>query len=98
MNDEALCLRQAHNRLSEEELRRIKSEQEVIVSLEPQRALATLPALLMTPEEHSRILEVIDKIEKLVAERPELGATEEQAQDAPKDKDILFSLLEGGPL
>jgi hypothetical protein len=33
-----------------------------------------------TPEELRRILKVLDKIEELVAERPELEATEEETQ------------------
>jgi len=87
--DEFVRSDDALSRLSEEELRRVKSEQEVIVSLEPQQALATLPALLGRPEELSRILEVIDKIEKLAAERPELEATEEETRMLQRIKRVL---------
>ncbi|WP_233829478.1 DUF3141 domain-containing protein [Paraburkholderia sp. ZP32-5] len=42
--------------------RRIRGEQEIIVSYEPERAIETLPALLASDEDRARFLELLDKL------------------------------------
>jgi len=75
--------------LSEEDLRRINSEQEVIVSLEPERALATLPSLLSRPEELQRMKDVLGKVETIFTQRPELEFTGEQLRMLHRIRTIL---------
>lgn len=41
---------------------RVRGTQEIIVELEPEQALATLPALLADPADRSRLLELLDKL------------------------------------
>lgn len=51
--------------LPRHEARRIRGEQEIICRYEPEQAFATLPALLASPEDRRRFL---DLIERLVAD------------------------------
>ncbi len=87
--DEVMNSGSALSGLSEEELRRISSEQEVIVSLEPERALATLPSLLSRPEELQRMKEVLGEVENIFTQRPELEFTGEQIRMLHRIRTIL---------
>ncbi|HSF47640.1 MAG TPA: DUF3141 domain-containing protein [Burkholderiales bacterium] len=49
-------------KLSAEERRRIRGEQEIIVQYEPERALQTLPQLVPEQAERERLLTLIDKV------------------------------------
>jgi len=59
--------------------RRIRGEQEIIATFEPERAIETLPDLLATPEHRNRLLTLLDK---LVADRrvQAIEPTEQQQQ------------------
>jgi len=61
------------------EWRRIRGEQELIATFEPQRAMETLPDLLAIPEDRNRLLTLLDK---LLADRRVLAIepTEQQQQ------------------
>jgi hypothetical protein len=49
-------------RLSREQVRRIAGQQQIVVSYEPEKALATLPALLKSREDRDRLLGLLDRV------------------------------------
>jgi hypothetical protein len=49
-------------KLSQEERRRIRGQQEVIVAFEPERALEALPALLPDPPDRARLLILLERL------------------------------------
>ena len=49
-------------KLSQEERRRIRGQQEVIVAFEPERALEALPALLPDPADRARLLILLERL------------------------------------
>ena len=49
-------------KLSQEERRRIRGQQEVIVAFEPERALEALPALLPDPADRVRLLTLLERL------------------------------------
>jgi hypothetical protein len=49
-------------KLSQEERRRIRGQQEVIVAFEPERALEALPALLPDPADRARLLALLERL------------------------------------
>jgi hypothetical protein len=48
--------------ISSDHWRRIRGEQEIIVSFEPDEAIATLPKLLSHSEDRERFLQLLDKL------------------------------------
>jgi hypothetical protein len=48
--------------LPPDEWRRIRGEQELVATYEPQQAIATLPALLAKPEDRERLLALMDRL------------------------------------
>jgi hypothetical protein len=80
--------------------RRIRGEQELIATFEPQQAIQTLPDLLASPEDRNRLLTLLDKLladrrvlripptpaqeEALRAIRSVLGATTALESQPPK--------------
>jgi len=48
--------------LSPEQVRRIAGPQQIVVQYEPERAVETLPALLKSPEDRHRLLELLDRV------------------------------------
>jgi pimeloyl-ACP methyl ester carboxylesterase len=48
--------------LPAEQWRRIRGEQELIATYEPQQAIATLPALLTTPADRKKLLTLLDRL------------------------------------
>ena len=48
--------------LPRDEARRIGGEQEIIARYEPDKALATLPALLRDPDDRKRLLDLLDRV------------------------------------
>jgi pimeloyl-ACP methyl ester carboxylesterase len=63
--------------IAADQWRRIRGEQEIIASYEPDQAIATLPTLLAHDEDRSRFLELIDK---LVADERVLNSAPTDAQ------------------
>lgn len=49
-------------KLSPPDVRRIAGQQEIIVHYEPEKALATLPSLLASPEDRDRMLAILDRV------------------------------------
>jgi len=49
-------------KLSQEERRRIRGQEEVIVAFEPERALETLPALLPDPDDRAQLLALLERL------------------------------------
>lgn len=94
VSDEFIRTDKAFSKLSEEELRLIRAEQAVIVSLEPERALATLPALLAEPGAAARTKELIASMESLVANRPDLRPTEKEIAMLERIKRVVDSVPE----
>ncbi len=82
-DDERLSL------LTEEEIRRIRGEQLVIVSFEPARAFNTLPMLLTNPDDRHRALELLERLPHI---RPELSVAQRTAIEEIKQ------LLDDRPL
>jgi pimeloyl-ACP methyl ester carboxylesterase len=53
------------SKMSEDERRRIRNEQVIIVEFEPERALQTLPKLLAKQADRERVLEILKKAESV---------------------------------
>jgi len=76
--------------LPAEEWRRIRGEQEIIVSYEPEQAIATLPALLAETEERDRLLVLLERLmadERVQRSKP----TAEQQAMLERIRDVLGS-------
>ncbi|MFD1692438.1 hypothetical protein ACFSHR_15675 [Azotobacter chroococcum] len=74
--------------LPAEEWRRIRGEQEIIVSYEPEQAIATLPALLAETEERDRLLVLLERLmadERVQRSKP----TAEQQAMLERIRDVL---------
>jgi len=69
------------SKMSEDERRRIRNEQVIIVELEPERALQTLPALLAKQADREKVLEVMKKAESVF----DLAESEVEAMDEIQD-------------
>lgn len=48
--------------LPRDQMRRLRGEQEIIVGYEPERALATLPQLLLDPADRKKLLTLVDRV------------------------------------
>lgn len=48
--------------LPRDRMRRLRGEQEIIVGYEPERALATLPQLLLDPADRKKLLTLVDRV------------------------------------
>ncbi|WP_238996089.1 DUF3141 domain-containing protein [Azotobacter chroococcum] len=76
--------------LPAEEWRRIRGEQEIIVSYEPEQAIATLPALLAETAERDRLLVLLERLmadERVQRNKP----TAEQQAMLERIRDVLGS-------
>lgn len=62
-----------------DQMRRIRGEQEIITGYEPERALATLPQLLLNPEDRRRLLTLLDRVLSDRRISPEFAAAEPRA-------------------
>jgi hypothetical protein len=68
--DKTLRADEKLSKLSEDELRRLRSEAEVIAMLEPERALRSLPLLLAKPEDRNRALSLMESVQSQVSLTP----------------------------
>ncbi|HET6488591.1 MAG TPA: DUF3141 domain-containing protein [Syntrophales bacterium] len=68
--DKTLRADEKLSKLSEDEMRRLRSEAEVIAMLEPERALRSLPILLTKPEDKKRALSLIESVQSQVSFTP----------------------------
>ncbi|MFT0173339.1 DUF3141 domain-containing protein [Paraburkholderia mimosarum] len=74
--------------LPEDQWRRVRGEQEIIVRYEPEQALATLPGLLADRKDREKLLELVDK---LLADRrvQQMEPTAAQASMLEKIRELL---------
>lgn len=71
------------SKLSDEQFRQIRSRQAIIVDLEPERALETLPKLLAQPADRKRALQILNVVSRT------MDLTEKQAQTLLKIRSVL---------
>lgn len=81
---------QVMSKMSEDEIRRIRNEQVIIVEFEPERALQALPKLLANQADRERVLEVMKKVASVFdLTESEIGAIEEiRDMLSPKQKRV----------
>lgn len=73
------------SKMSEDERRRIRNEQVIIVEFEPKRALQTLPVLLANQADRERVLEILKKAESVA------DLTESEVEAIEEIQDMLSS-------
>jgi hypothetical protein len=79
------------------EWRRVRGEQELIASYEPEQAIATLPALLPQREDRERLLTLLDRLANDVRVRHE-GLTPEQRDTLERVRRALDGSVRGAPV
>jgi hypothetical protein len=83
--------------LPRDRMRRIRGEQEIIVGYEPERALATLPQLLLSPEDRRKLLTLMDRMLSDRRISPEFASPEQRTM-LKRIAEILFVKAEEIPL
>jgi hypothetical protein len=74
-------------KLSPDQMRVIRGNQEVICRHEPERALSTLPLLLSDPTDHEHFLIILDAVVEDYSAK--FGMTEEQSEMLHRIRDVL---------
>jgi hypothetical protein len=83
--------------LPPDQWRRIRGEQELIATFEPQQAIATLPVLLAKPEDRKRLLTLLDRL--LADERVQsVPPTAQQWEALQRIRAVLGASPAAGPV
>ena len=73
------------SKLSDEQLRQIRSRQAIVADLEPERAINTLPKLLTQPSDRKKALKILNTLSYNV------DLTEKQIQTLTKIREVLMN-------